>query len=124
MTPPTPAPSGSNPASLVVVGVDDSPQAQAALVWAAGHAQRTGARVLAVAAWSPPAQMVRGPEIDADALVTGAFTTSNCLPAISNVVLYGPTDSGWSTSSGERSSDSISHVYGSGDMMTLRGEDG
>jgi hypothetical protein len=45
-----PAPSGSNPASLVVVGVDDSPQAQAALVWAAGHAQRTGARVLAVAA--------------------------------------------------------------------------
>ncbi|MFC4945312.1 universal stress protein [Pseudonocardia sp. GCM10023141] len=51
---------------LVVVGVDDAPQAQAALAWAVVYAQRTGARIHAVTAWSATPQLVAGPE-----LVTG-----------------------------------------------------
>jgi nucleotide-binding universal stress UspA family protein len=69
-----PAPDGTHRAAAVVVGVDDSPQAQAALAWAAKHAQRSDARVLAVAAWSPPVQVVPGPGPGAAALVTSALT--------------------------------------------------
>jgi nucleotide-binding universal stress UspA family protein len=39
----------------IVVGVDGSPSAQAALRWALAQAKATGARVQAVAAWELPA---------------------------------------------------------------------
>jgi nucleotide-binding universal stress UspA family protein len=39
---------------LVIVGVDGSAQARAALAWAAGYAEATGARVRAVIAWEYP----------------------------------------------------------------------
>lgn len=65
---------GTRAAPRVVAGVDDSAPARAALRWAIGWAQRTGARVHAIAAWSPPAQVVAGPEIGAGAMMTGMLT--------------------------------------------------
>jgi nucleotide-binding universal stress UspA family protein len=38
----------------VVIGVDGSEQAQAALEWAASYAESTGARLLAITAWEIP----------------------------------------------------------------------
>jgi nucleotide-binding universal stress UspA family protein len=61
-------PSEGDRGALVVVGVDDSPQARAALVWAAGYAQRSRARVVAVAVWSPQALMPLGPDLGAGAV--------------------------------------------------------
>jgi len=40
--------------SLVVVGVDGSPESVAALRWAAGYATATGARIRAVLSWHYP----------------------------------------------------------------------
>jgi len=44
----------------VVVGVNSSPYARAALAWAAVYARRAGSRVLAVSAWQPQTPMVDG----------------------------------------------------------------
>lgn len=48
--------SGTNGSNFrrIVVGVDGSPSSQAALSWAIGQAELTGATVLAVAAWEYP----------------------------------------------------------------------
>jgi nucleotide-binding universal stress UspA family protein len=43
-----------NPGPLVIVGVDGSEQAQAALAWAAGYAETSGGRLCAVIAWDYP----------------------------------------------------------------------
>ena len=58
---------------LVVVGVDDTPQARAALAWAVEHAQRSQSRVLAVTAWSTPVQMPVGPDLAAGTTVIDPF---------------------------------------------------
>jgi nucleotide-binding universal stress UspA family protein len=44
----------------IVVGIDGSPAARAALAWAAEHARYVGSPLLAVSAWSLPAD-VEGP---------------------------------------------------------------
>lgn len=59
---------------LVVVGVEDAPQSQAALCWAVKHAQRTGARVLAVTAWSATPYLMAGPDMAAAGALTEAIT--------------------------------------------------
>jgi nucleotide-binding universal stress UspA family protein len=45
---------GADARPLVVVGVDGSAQAKAALAWAAGYAEATGATLRAVIAWDFP----------------------------------------------------------------------
>ena len=45
----------------IAVGVDGSPSARAALAWAAGQAELTGATVEAVIAWRYPAVVCGGP---------------------------------------------------------------
>jgi nucleotide-binding universal stress UspA family protein len=45
---------GTDARPLVIVGVDGSAQAKAALAWAAGYAEVTGATVRAVIAWEFP----------------------------------------------------------------------
>lgn len=59
---------------LVVVGIEDTLPAKAALTWAVQHAQRIGARVLAVTAWSPMPSLVAGPDMAAAAAVTDPIT--------------------------------------------------
>ncbi|WP_232660558.1 universal stress protein [Pseudonocardia sp. TRM90224] len=53
----------------VVVGVDGTPHAHAALAWAVDYARRTGSRVRAVAVWAPPVPSIAGPELGAGALM-------------------------------------------------------
>lgn len=64
----------SDATGLVVVGVEDAPQSRAALEWAARHAQRIGARVLAVTAWSATPALMAGPELAAGATVMDPVT--------------------------------------------------
>jgi nucleotide-binding universal stress UspA family protein len=68
------APDRRHRRGLVVVGVDDSPQARAALAWAVGYAQRSGAQVLAVTAWSAPAQIPPGPDLGAASVITSPLS--------------------------------------------------
>jgi nucleotide-binding universal stress UspA family protein len=56
----------------VVVGVDDSPQARAALHWAINWAGHTGARVQVIAAWAPPLPAVGDPGAGTAAMLTSA----------------------------------------------------
>ncbi|HYH31970.1 MAG TPA: universal stress protein [Pseudonocardia sp.] len=56
---------------FVVVGVDQSSASAAALAWAVGQAERTRARVRAVAAVEAPPLVAGGPEIAAGAMAQG-----------------------------------------------------
>jgi nucleotide-binding universal stress UspA family protein len=56
----------------IVVGVDGSPSAGAALRWAVEQARRTGARVRAVTAWEVPFYAEWMPMIPFEDLATGA----------------------------------------------------
>lgn len=61
----------------IVVGVDGSSSSKAALAWAIGEAQRTGAVVEAVTAWDfPPTYGYAAPVIDVDwqGLAAGVLT--------------------------------------------------
>ncbi|MEJ3652476.1 universal stress protein [Actinomycetes bacterium KLBMP 9759] len=60
---------GTRTQARVVVGVDDSPPAHAALAWAVDYARRTGSRVHAIAVWAPPVPPIAGPELGAGALM-------------------------------------------------------
>jgi nucleotide-binding universal stress UspA family protein len=50
---------GANSGQRIVVGVDGSPSSKAALAWAIGQAELTGATVEAVIAWHYPAMVSR-----------------------------------------------------------------
>jgi nucleotide-binding universal stress UspA family protein len=58
-----------NPGPLVIVGVDGSEQAQAALAWAAGYAETSGGRLCAVIAWDYPVGFGHGRGAFAEALL-------------------------------------------------------
>lgn len=58
----------------VVVGVEDAPQARAALEWAITYAQRVGARVHAVTAWAPTPHLTAGPEMGAGVALMDPIT--------------------------------------------------
>ncbi len=61
--------------NLIVVGIDDSPSAAAALAWAAGHAREVGATLKAVhvLGW-PPADNPFAYEVMADTIYRGPST--------------------------------------------------
>ena len=57
----------------IAVGVDGSPSARAALAWAAGQAELTGATVEAVIAWRYPAVVGGGPFAPVGVLMDADF---------------------------------------------------
>lgn len=72
---------------MIVVGVDGTAVARAALGWAVDQAGHTGARVLAVAVSSPAAVLGAGPVIGADPLAAPALPSPGMVPG--NGVLEG-----------------------------------
>lgn len=64
----------------IVVGVDGTADARAALHWAVDQAVRTGARVRAVAVWTPSAGLGAGPMIGADPLTAGTLPVAGMFP--------------------------------------------
>ncbi|OZM77214.1 universal stress protein [Pseudonocardia sp. MH-G8] len=65
-TGPTPGREEHNRRPTVVVGIDGSDEAEAAVHWAVRHAQVTGAAVRAVAVWDQPVQFGDGVPLPAE----------------------------------------------------------
>lgn len=63
----------------VVVGVDGSPEARAALAWAVEHCRHTGSRVLALAAWQAHVPIIDGAGIGAAAAVESELISGDQL---------------------------------------------